>query len=319
MSSNEPMITEQQRARRSQGIFSSDVPRILEDGQGVAVALEKMGHMKETDFTGNREIAVGTKGEALILDAYEHIKGVKLERSPDTIWHPTLRTTAGKPWMGCHLDARWANGRRVVVEGKAIGWYNEDEWGMGGDQIPSRVLWQVQEQMECTDSDEAHVAVCFVNEDTLKDLFLEQPPKIVIYVVPRSEKLCAHMIKRSGYVWDCVLEGKTPEPERLSDARLIYRKDSGGIIEADEQAFKAWRELVQLRELVKQGAERLDELKDQLRMYMGENSQLRYLGHTLATNYINHGRAGYTVEPVDPYRSFLAKAPKKLLEAISEH
>lgn len=309
------MITEAQRLLRKQGIFSSDVSRIVDDCDGVRVALEKLGHIEEYDFTGNREIEVGAKGEALILDSYEKLTGTALERSPDTIWHPELVDGAGSPWMGCHLDARPVEkSKRLIVESKAIGWYNNKEWGEGGDQVPDRVLWQVQEQMDCAGVDEAHIPVCFVSEDTLKDLFLERPPEIIVYRVQRSFKLVTFLVEECRYVWACIRAGMTPEAAKPSDARLLYRKDNGGIIEADDDALAIYRQMIKARDTRLSSEKEEKNLKDMLRLYMKENAELRYLGRTLATNVLNTGRAGYTVEPTEPFRTLLPKVVKSLLQ-----
>src|SRR5216684_6877417 len=107
-------ITEKQRAERQNGIFSSDVPRIM-SGEGVRVALEKMGQVEREDISEIPEVQLGNLIEPRILDAYEAKHGGLLKRSPDTMYHEQHK------WLGAHLDGFTS---QEIVEVKSVGWYN---------------------------------------------------------------------------------------------------------------------------------------------------------------------------------------------------
>lgn len=297
------MITDEQRARRKTGIFSSDVPRIIA-GDGPRVALEKLGHLPEANLDDIMEVEIGSMIEGSILNAYEAQMRCTLVRSPDTIRHPQW------DWMGAHLDSFLPAVRDV--EAKSVGPYARFEWGNPfTDEVPDRVLWQTQEQMAVTGLPEAHVAVCFIDADSLKHLLTGRTPPITIYIVQRSEKLIAHLTEVSWNVWDCVQSGRLPKPEKPSDARLIYRKGDGGMVEADDATYQVYLELMEARENKTAWSNIEEHRAFELQEYMKEAAELRYNGRMLATWKLNNGRKGYTVEPLPPYRTFLPKEPKK--------
>src|SRR5678815_1848728 len=121
------MITDKQREERKNGIFSSDVPRIMA-GEGVRVALEKMGELEPANFDDVVEVELGSIIEPRILDAYESLHGKLTVRSPDTMRHQQ------HPWLGAHMDALTP---AKVIEAKSVGWYKRNEWGEPGtDEVP---------------------------------------------------------------------------------------------------------------------------------------------------------------------------------------
>lgn len=310
------MITEEQRLRRKQGLFSSDVARIML-GQEVQVALEKMGQLEETDLSEVMEINIGSKAEALILDAYERQTGFTLQRNLDTLLHPSY------PWLGCHRDAIHEG---VNVEAKTVGYYNRDNWGDGGDEVPDYVLWQVQQQMACSGHTVTKIPVCFISNLSLKYLFLEQAPPITIFEVKKDYELEAYLIQKAGDVWGCVQSGITPIPRTLDDVKLLYPKAIEPAVEADDDIELAWKRLLEIRQYLKQAEQTEEELKVLLQSYMSTASVLQKGGVTLATwknarDSERFDEKRFADEHPDLYkqymvsrmgaRRFLVKAPKE--------
>lgn len=244
-------------------------------GGGVRLCLEKMGVMEPDEFD-SREIDIGTKAEGLVLDAYEHHNNTTLmARSLDTLYHPELN------WLGAHLDALQSPTKNV--EAKTVGFWMRSEWGDGADECPQRVIWQVQEQMVVTGATVTDVPVCFINEDTLKDLFLGNIPKVTTYVVPADEELQYRLVKAAQHVWDCVLTKTMPEPETLADVDILYRKDNGGEIECDDDIFRLYEEAVKVHEIKVAAEKQEKQLKLQLKDFMRDAAALRYGRSQLAT------------------------------------
>src|SRR3989442_1187016 len=181
------MITERQKQERKNGIFSSDVPRIM-SGDSVRVALEKMGELEPENLDAIPEIQLGRLIEPRILDAYEARESVILTRSPDTMRHPA------HAWLGAHLDAC---SPAELVESKSVGWYNRNLWGEPGtDEVPDRVLWQVQEQLAVARLPLAKVPVCFLTEAALVAFATGNRLPIEVYVVPADADLEAYIVER---------------------------------------------------------------------------------------------------------------------------
>lgn len=292
------MITDKQRAERQKGIFSSDVPRIMA-GDGVRVALEKMGELERENLDDVPEIQLGNLIEPRILDAYEAMESIVLTRSPDTMRHPT------HAWLGAHLDAI---SPIELVESKSVGWYNRGLWGSPGtDEVPDRVLWQVQVQMAVARLPLAKVPVCFLTEAALVAFATGNPLPIEVYVVPADADLEAHIVERCGKVWQHIVAHTLPEPETPRDARLLYRKDSGAVIEADDAIAATHAQLLTAQAEEKAAKSRADDLKAQIQAFMKEASEIRFNGRTLATWKLTKDTAGYTVGPKPGYRKFLPK------------
>ncbi|MCU1282319.1 MAG: putative phage-related protein [bacterium] len=292
------MITDAQREARKNGIFSSDVPRIMA-GDGVRVALEKLGELERENLDDVIEIQIGNLVEPRILDAYEAQHGRLVVRSPDTLRHPV------HTWLGAHLDGI---GDSLAVEAKTVGWYMRREWGApGSDEVPDRVLWQVQEQLAVTRMPLAHVPVCFIDEKSLKELLTGKLPPIEIYVIPADRDLEAYIVERCGKVWRHVEARTLPDPETPTDARILYRKDTGLAVEADDTLAEEYKRLVKAR-AHKAAAEALeDEAKARLQAFMKDASELRYCGKTLCTWKKEKDRDAYTVSARPGSRKFLIK------------
>ena len=295
-------ITKEQRARRRDGIFSSDCPRIM-NGEGVRVALEKLGELEPENLDDVPEIQLGNLIEPRILDAYERQESVKLVHSPDTMRHATHQ------WLGAHLDAMLPE--QLIVESKSVGWYNRNLWGEPNtDEIPDRVMWQVQEQMAVARIPVTAVAVCFLTEAALVAFATGNPPPIDVYVVPADKDLEAYIVERCGKVWQSVEARTLPEPEQPLDARLIYRRDTGAIVEATEDIFKQWSELIAIRQTLKTVTAAEDDAKARLQAFIRDASELRYRGMTLATWRKEKDRAAYTVAAREGSRKLLIKEIK---------
>lgn len=260
-------LTPEQQERRKAGLFASDIARIME-GDGVCVALEKLGQREPEDLEEVREVKIGHKAESLIIDAYATLtrSGASIERTVPTLYHPEL------PWMGCHLDSRRPDRN---IEAKAIGSYNRHLWGNEGtDQVPDYVLWQVQAQMTITGAMVTDIPVCFIGAQSLKHLFLEEPPPITLFYVPRDYELGEALIKKASHVRSCIEQGTTPAPENLQDIKSVYQRAVEKKVEATPELYVVWQKLVADKTLVKELEDQVDESKFKLQEYMKEADAL---------------------------------------------
>lgn len=273
-------ITEEQRERRKRGIFASDVARIM-TGQGVQVALEKMGEIEPDNLDGIPNVERGNVLEAPVLDAYERIKKpTQLIRSPDTIYHPQM------PWLGCHLDglAHFGDHARVV-EAKAFDQFAKSGWGEPGtDQVPMERMWQCMAQMAVTGAPYADIPITFATVDTLTEFITRGTVSIEIYTIQSNADLIEFMISECEKVWRCVETGELPTPVNVGDAELIYRKSTEGkVVEADDDIYALYTELQSHRLALKsaEGAKAATEAR--IKEFMADAQELRYGGKVLAT------------------------------------
>ncbi len=261
-------ITPEQKIIRKKGLFSSDIARIM-CGHSVSVALDKLGTEDSFDALEDlAEIRLGKYTEPFILDAYDNLKGCKVERSLDTIYHPEI------PFIGVHLDARYSPKRNV--EAKTCGGYNIHLYGEPGtDLVPDYNLWQAHAGMACTGAMETEIAVCFLNLEATRSIILGEPPPVFIYRVERDYVLEDAMIKKVSHVWDCIQRGETPEPENLSDLKLIYSRASDHEVTATPEIYTKWVILSQLKALEKEVGELIEKQAFDIQKYMKDAAGLR--------------------------------------------
>lgn len=270
-------ITEEQRARRKSGIYASDVAAIM-TGNGVRVALEKMGELEAENLDDVPNVQLGNILEAPVLDAYESATGYTLIRSPDTMTHPMHK------WLGCHLDAHAPDAGRVV-EAKAFSVFSRGEWGEPGtDEVPAARLWQCMAQMAITGASLADIPICFVNEKALVQFLTSGTVPIEIYTIPSNADLIDYMIDECAKVWRCVETGNLPEPVNVGDAELIYRRSKeGAVAEADEKIFQLYEALGGARAALKAAEDDKASIESRIKAFMADASELRFQGRTLAT------------------------------------
>lgn len=274
-------ITEEQRARRKLGLFASDVAAIM-TGQGVQVALEKLGEIEAPDLSDVPSVELGNILEAPVLDAWEREnKPVEFIRSPDTIYHPTL------PWLGCHLDAKahFSDGGARVVEAKAYSAFNRDGWGEPGtDQVPQPRFWQCMAQMAITKAQFADIPICFVNEKALTQFLTNGTVPIETYVIPRNDELIEFMVEECAKVWRKIEARELPEPINVGDAELIYRRArADSVADATDEIYGLWQELATARAALKEAEDTKAQTEAKIKAFMADAAELRYGGKTLAT------------------------------------
>ena len=272
------MINEEQRARRRGGIFSSDVPRCL-DGQAIEVYLEKRGEREPPDIGELEYVQLGNLLESAGLDAFAlrvgGDKAKRLVRSPDTIMHRDWK------WLGAHCDGLLD---RQPVEVKAVGVYNRRLWGEpGSDQVPNRVMWQVQAQMAVLAANVAVVPVVFATEENLTRFIVSHEVEIEVYQVMRSERLIEAIYDRCGEVWGCVEAGIPPKEARAQDAAMLYDYDKGTLIQANPAILDTYQTLCTLQAGARRLDEKIEEYRARLQSFMKNHAELRWEGNTLAS------------------------------------
>lgn len=243
-------ITAEERERRKSLLGSSDVAQIM-TGNGVKVALQKMGEIPEPDIDHLSSVQLGDLLEPRVIDAYEAQEGVQVIRSPSTMVHPSF------PWLGAHLDA-WEH-PGTVIEAKNLSSFNRKEWGdPGTDQVPMLRYWQVMAQMAVSGAPKAKIPVCFINEAALTALLLGKGLPITTFVVEARDDMIEYLIDESRKVWRCIESRTLPEPITLRDTDLIYRQSPGVTeVKSTDEILSSYEELMNVRSAIKE----LEELK----------------------------------------------------------
>lgn len=272
------MLTDEQLKVRARGIFATDIARIM-TGHGVQVTLEKMGEIEREDIGDLPTVRLGNILEAPVLQAFSALTGLACEPSPRTQMHPTIA------WLGAHPDALGQEGADLfTVECKAWSPIARQQFGEAGtDEVPDYVLWQAQAQLAVTGGAKTYVPACFTTPENMIKYVTRGEVEIELFCVQRSDALIERLIAQGELVWDCIQEGRLPEPVNIGDAVLLYRRDKGTAINASHEIAVAHRRLMQIRPELKRLTVEHDALKDAIQRYMGEAAELYEDGRLLAT------------------------------------
>ncbi len=278
------MITEEQRLRRKNGIFSSDVSKIM-TGKAVQVAAEKLGLVEPDDISGKTNVRLGNALESHVLDSFERMSGCgEMIRSPDTMYHKT------HSWLGCHLDALILNPREVVeakvFAAQALYKFGEE----GGDEMPPARLWQGLTHMAVTDCLVVHIPVLSVTLDTLSKILCDGkiPDEAIYYYKIDNDEHAQYainelMIPKCKQVWECIQSGGIDLLAAIDDdgevlnteaASLLYRNDQEGPMAADPKALSLIEALNYAKEDHKAAAKAVDGLSEMVKRIMKNHSEI---------------------------------------------
>lgn len=229
------MITREQREARRKHIGSSDIAALFTDKEGKSldpfktaadVWAEKCYEMEDDEETAAQ--SRGNRYESALIEYATSELGETLVTNPQMLSF----VCKDHPVLACNLDAFTSSTPPKIVEAKTTG--IADEWGEPGtDQIPFRVLLQVQHQMICSGFTEAYVVV-LMGRFGLKE---------EIYHVEESLPIQAKIIARAEQFWNDYVLTKTPPPDSEPGhiqvfKRIVREPESYG--EVPEDVLQEW-------------------------------------------------------------------------------
>lgn len=201
------------RALRRTGVGASDLPIIVGDSpfsDPVTLFQEKLGYT--ADPIENASMEAGHWLEDLIARWYAETEHRKVRRVN------ALLRKREEPWMIATPDREVAGKRLLEVK---VTDHPGAEWGTPGtDQVPDRVIEQVQWQAEVADVDVVDVAV-----------FFTRTRRREVYTVGRDPAIVSELVAYGAEFWRCVQE-RTPPVPRGVGLRTLLRADE---IEADAE------------------------------------------------------------------------------------
>lgn len=276
------MISEEQRIRRQNGIFSTDVVKIM-TGSAVEVACEKLGLHESKNISDLWNVKLGNVMEPHILKAYERMKGVKLIHSPDTIYHPHY------PWFGVHLDGL-DEANNEVVEAKAFNRFLMKKFGEENtDDIPVQRLWQSLVQISITGCKKVYIPIFTVTEQSLAEFICDgfiSDDSLSFYEVNNDDEaqyvISEVMLPRLCKVRECIeandldaLVTMDDESDKLSNsAQFVYKQSVNNCIEVNNNIAANIEQLKTIKneesslKIVKDG------LLESIKRYMKSNENL---------------------------------------------
>lgn len=262
------MLTDEQRAKRVDGIGASDTPIIMGYSSyktPYQLYLEKTGVI-ESDEEITEQQYWGNALEPLIIKRFAEENDVNIS-FPDTVYHPDY------PYIFANLDG-WIESENAVIECKCANAFQRKEWDMAlTDGIPLVYLIQIAKQCAITNATRGYCAVLIGGSEYKQ------------FIYERDAQLEDIIIEADKEFWHCVQNRIEPPPLNTSDCRLKFPTPHPDKIA--ECSFGMANNLTALHD-VKQKIKSLTETEDHYKMRIMEHmGDAEYLmgqdGEILAT------------------------------------
>lgn len=262
------MLTEEQKAKRHQGIGASDSPIIMGYSSyktPYQLYLEKTGVVSDEEEVTEQQYW-GNALEPLIIKRFAEENNVEVT-FPDTVYHPDY------PFIFANLDG-WIASENAVVEAKSANAYQRKEWDVNtADGIPLTYLIQIAKQCVITNASRGYCAVMIGGMEYMQ------------FVYERDKALEELIIEADKEFWHCVQNRIEPPAINTNDCRLKYKTVSPEKI--SNSTFKVSSNLADLMNVkldLKRLTEREDNLKMQIMTHMADAEYLMGMdGELLAT------------------------------------
>lgn len=246
-------------ALRSKGIGGSDVGSVLGYNapwcSPYQIWLEKTGQYQPPDISDKVAVQIGNELEDLVARMFTQETGLKVQKDNKTYFHKE------HPFLLANID-RKIIGKRALLECKTTSTHNRHEWK--DDEVPPSYLLQVQHYLNVLDYDKAYIAVIIGNSE------------FVWKEIKRDEALINLMTERLVEFWQInVLQGVAPAIDGSIQTKQalseIYDNLSDIEYPMSRQQIEITESLVQMTEDAKLLDKMIEEKKNQLRAFMGEN------------------------------------------------
>lgn len=255
---------------RAAGIGGSDIGAIAGVNKyrtPLDVYLEKTGQREPVDLSDNLPVLIGTFSEPLLRDLYQARTGRKVRQVKRHLKHKDF------PWMVANLDGKIEGERRVWEAKTGI---LTDEWGASGtDIVPASYLLQVTHYMIVTGYVVADLVVLLAGPSGFD---------VRVYHFDLDPELAETVIEIEREFWlERVGKGIEPAPINTDDLLHLFPRAIGEVVEANAEIAANVDELRGLKEALKEGEARKDELEFSIKNHIGEAARLEYAGDKLAS------------------------------------
>lgn len=252
------MLTDEQRAKRHEGIGASDSPIIMGYSSyktPYQLYLEKTGVVSDEEEITEQQYW-GNALEPLIIERFAQENDVEIT-FPDTVYHPDY------PYIFANLDG-WIESENAVVEAKCVNSFQRSQWDMAlTDGIPLNYLIQIAKQCAITNASRGYCAVLIGGSEYKQ------------FIYERDAVLEDIIIKSDLSFWYKVKMRIEPDPINTSDCRLKYKTPNPEkMVQGGHKIGKALAELMNIKQELKRMADAEDMYKMHLMSHMADAEYL---------------------------------------------
>lgn len=254
-------LTPAQLVARQSRIGGSDAPCVLGIGHATAyeVGMRILGQMPpNTALDDADHILIGNEMEGVLASVFMKKHPTMTLFTPETIVHPRY------PHVAANIDRRVLGHPEIGVECKNTGLHVNDTWGKPGtDEVPKRVLLQVQHCMACdADLEMFYVLRCY-GGNTYQE-----------FAVPRNNELIEALLTLENAFYANLQNGVLPEPDwaHASTAGAVkraFQKIQGTVEQRDDLTH--WTACFEEASAARLEAEKLEAaIKNRINVMMGD-------------------------------------------------
>jgi putative phage-type endonuclease len=199
-------LTVEQLRERTKYLGGSDAAAVLGLSRWktpLEVWAEKTGMLEPEDISAKLHIRVGNALEGLVCQLFEEESGLKVNRNPPTVFHPSFN------FLAANLDG--IINPQTIVEFKTANGFKGKEWA--NNEIPVEYQVQAMHSLAVTGASKCYVA-CLIggNQD------------FVIRCLGRNEKLIEQIVSREVAFWRGFVEPKIqPTIITPDDGEVLYK------------------------------------------------------------------------------------------------
>lgn len=262
------MLTDEQRAKRHEGLGASDTPIIMGYSSyktPYQLYLEKTGAIESSEEMTEQQYW-GNALEPIIIKRFADQNDVEIT-FPDTVYHPDY------PYIFANLDG-WIESEQAVIEVKSANSFQRKEWDMAlTDGIPLVYLIQIAKQCAITDATRGYCAVLIGGMEYKQ------------FIYERDKALEELIINSDREFWYNVQNRTPPDPISTSDCRLKYpTPHPDKVAESSFKTASALVDLMNIKASIKDLEHEEDKLKMNIMSHMGDAEYLVGLdGELMAT------------------------------------
>ena len=239
---------------RRKAIWASEAPRMLGlRPSPVSLWAEKVGQKEPDDLSHIEAVQMGHVMEPVILELFKDQVGLPAKRAGQE-----HRQAPGLPFLRAHTDAIVGPGQ--IVEIKNFNQSRRKEFGeWGTDEVPPAVYVQCVHEAICWEAHTVYVPVLFGGQE------------FVTYKLSVGNTEKAAYVERAKAFYDNIFYKRAPEAKTADDLKLLFPKEKEGVIRTATPDIIALIERIkELDALSKQTDKEAEELRDKVRVFMGE-------------------------------------------------
>jgi predicted phage-related endonuclease len=260
----------------------------------LTVYLEKIGVLEPEDVSNKLAVRIGKALEDLVVEIHEEDNKVRVGNRGAEIFNSKY------PFIRGHIDGSYTdtNGKHVLLEAKTTSVFLDKNWDELHDEVPVSVLYQVYHYFLCDrivtekayDDDGRRIP----EQDKSEPIFFDYAAASVFIgnskkknvKIERVEEKVEELLKKEASFWldHVVPEVEPPMPENIVDPEVLYQiypeavADSFKDMSDSEEVVHLSEKYLEVKALVKEKTEELENLKAKLQYLMGTTEVIAVKG-----------------------------------------